>query len=297
MESVKPNVFIVGVPKSGKVSLRYWLSQHPDVYANLYDTDFFSVDVEGRQDRVNSVEKYLSYFKDGRGKKVVLDQVSRSATSRVAHKFIKKFNSKAKIIINLRNPAEQMFSWHKTLQRIGFETESNFYKAIGLEEKRRRKSKSKLIKNYYYMEFADYYPQVKRFFDTFGKENVKVLLLDDLRDHPKKIYDELIKFLGLRKFDADLSVQHETKVEPKNQFYVKVLNLFLNLPLPLRLGIKYLIPPEFVEFIRSKTIREFKEKEKISPDIRAKINKSFEPNLKKLEKLIERDLRIWYDPK
>jgi len=86
MKIAKPNAFIVGVPKSGKVSLRYWLSQHPEVYACMFDTDFFSVDVEGNQrDRVNSVEKYLFYFKEGNGKKIILDQISRSAVSRKAH--------------------------------------------------------------------------------------------------------------------------------------------------------------------------------------------------------------------
>ena len=58
MKIPKPNVFIVGVPKAAKVSMNYWLSQHPDIYINPFDTDFFSVDVEGNQrDRVNSEEK------------------------------------------------------------------------------------------------------------------------------------------------------------------------------------------------------------------------------------------------
>ena len=118
MEIVNPNAFIVGVPKSGKVSLRYWLSQHPDIYVCMFDTDFFSIDVEGKQDRVNSMEKYLSYFKNGKGKKVILDQISRSAVSKLAAKKIKEFSPNAKIIINLRNPADQMFSWHWTLRRI-----------------------------------------------------------------------------------------------------------------------------------------------------------------------------------
>ena len=296
MVIVKPNAFIVGVPKSGKVSLRYWLSQHPDMFVCMFDTDFFSVDVEGRQDRVDSMEKYLAYFKDTGDKKVVLDQISRSAVSKVAHKLIKKFSPNAKIIINLRNPAEQMFSWHKTLRRIGFETEPNFYKAIKMEEERKRRSKSKLIKNYYYREIADYYPQVKRYIDTFGKKNVRVVLLDELRNKPEETYYSLLKFLGVRKFKPDFSVQNETKREPRSQFYVKVMNFFLNLPRPIRLLIKRIIPPMAVGKFRKATWKTFDVKEKIDPKVRYEINNSFKPNLKKLEKLINKDLSMWYNP-
>ena len=197
-ESVKPNVFIVGVPKSAKVSLRYWLSQHPDVYACMHDIDFFSIDTAGKQDRVNSLEKYLSYFKEGNGKKIILDQTTRSAVSRKAHKLIKEFNPQAKIIICIRNPAEQMFSWHHTLRKIGLETEPNFYKALIREKERKKKDKSGLIRDYFYREFADYYPQVKRYVDTFGRKNVKVMLFDDLgkkgdEQKKKKVYYDLLE--------------------------------------------------------------------------------------------------------
>ncbi|MEK6844016.1 MAG: sulfotransferase domain-containing protein [Nanoarchaeota archaeon] len=295
MEIVKPNAFIVGVPKSGKVSLRYWLSQHPEMYVCMFDTDFFSADVEGNQrDRVNSIEKYLSYFKDGKGKKIVLDQVSRSAVSRVAAKKIKEFSPNAKIIINIRNPAEQMFSWHNTLRRIGFETERDFYKAIKLEKERRRKNKSDIIKNYYYRMVADYYPQVKRYIDIFGKKNVKVVLLDELRDEPEKTYYSILKFLGVKKFKADLSVQNETRREPRNQLTVHILNFLLNLPEQLRTSLKSLIPPKLVAKIRLKTVKEIKAKRKIDPKVKQEINKSFEKNLKKLENLIDKDLSMWY---
>ena len=37
-----------------------------------------------------------------------------------------------------------------------------------------------------------------------------------------------------------------------------------------------------------------KEKRKIDPKLRYEINMSFEKNLKKLEKLIDKDLNMWY---
>ena len=302
MKIPKPNVFIVGVPKAAKVSMNYWLSQHPDIYINPFDTDFFSVDVEGNQrDRVNSEEKYLSYFKNGKGKKIIMDMVTRSAVSRIAAKLIKKFNPNAKIIISIRNPAEQMFSWHWTLRKIGYETEPDFKKALKLEEERKRKTNQGLIKNYFYREFADYYPQVKRYTDIFGKKNVKVVLFDDLGERgnelkKKKTYYDLLKFLGIKKYKADLSSKGSgrSKLEPKNQLYVYFLNFMLTLPKPLRLAVKSIIPAKLVKKIKNITWKEVKEKKKIDPELKYSINKSFEKNLQKLERLINRDLSMWY---
>jgi len=258
---VKPNVIIVGVPKSAKVSLGHWLSQHPDIFINQKDTDYFSIGVEGTQhDRVNSEEKYLSYFKEGKGKKVVLDMVTRSAVSKVAAKKIKEFNPNAKIVVSIRNPAEMMFSWHHTLRKIGYETELDFYRAIKLEEKRKQRNKSGLIKNYFYREFADYYPQIKRYTDLFGKRNVKVILFDDLgkRDDEQKkekVFYDLLKFLGVKKFRPVFHREGSGRsmLEPKNQFYVYLLNFMHTRSRPMRMIIKSIIPPKLVRKIKDFT--------------------------------------------
>ncbi len=297
MEIRKPNVFVVGVPRSGKVQVRNALSKHPEIYVNMVDTDFFSEDVEGKQDRINSIQKYLSYFKNAKDKKIILDQVSRSAVSRVAAQKIKEFNPDSKIIIHLRNPAEQMFSWHNACIRLGYETEPDFLKAIQLEKKRKEKGRPGIIKNYYYRDMADYYPQVKRYIDAFGKDNVHVLLLDELRADEEGTYYKLLKFLGVKKHKPDFTTKNEARMEPKNKFFVHFNNFFITLPKPLRLAVKKIFPSKLVTKVKAFTLKELKEKQKIDSQIQYKINKSFEPNLKKLEKLIGKDLSKWYAPK
>lgn len=297
MDVVKPNVFVVGVPRSGKVQIRNALSKHPEIYVNMVDTDFFSEDVEGKQDRINSIQKYLSYFQAGKGKKIILDQVSRSAVSRVAAQKIKNFNPRAKIIIHLRNPAEQMFSWHNACIRLGYETEPDFLKAIKLEKKRKEKNRPEVIKNYYYLDMADYYPQVKRYIDAFGKENVHVLLLDEIRNDEEGAYYKLLKFLGVKRRKPDFTTKNEARMEPKNKFFVHFTNFLITLPTPLRLAVKSILSPKLVTKIKAYTLTELKDKKKLNPELEREINKSFEPNLKKLEKLIGRDLSMWYKPK
>ena len=297
MESRKPNAVIVGAPKSGKTSLRYWLSQHPDVFAAPLETSFFSTDVEGGQDRIRTMKQFLSYFEDGQDKKIILNQEARYLVSRVAHKKLKEFNPNAKIIINLRNPAELMFSWHSTLRRIGFETEPDFYKALLNEKERRRKNKGEIIRNYFYREIVDYYPQVKRYIEAFGRQNVKIILLDEIRDKPEETYYELLKFLGLKKITPEFTTQNEGTTEPKNQMFVLFNNILLRLPKFLRIFLKTIISPKLVASIKTVTLKESGVKNKIDPKLRGKINKSFEKNLKKLEKIIDKDLSIWYNQK
>ncbi len=297
MDIIKPNVFVVGVPRSGKVQMRNALSKHPEIFVNMVDTDFFSADVEGKQDRINSIQKYLSYFQKGKNKKIILDQVSRSAVSRVAAQKIKEFNPKAKIIIHLRDPAGQMFSWHNACMRLGYETEPDFSKALELESKRKQKTRQGFIKNYFYTDMADYYPQVKRYIDAFGREKVHILILDELRKDEDGEYYKVLKFLGVKRQKPDFTTKNEARMEPKNKFFLHMNNFFINLPKPIRLGIKHLLPSKLVTKIKSSTLKELKDKKKLDPSLEYKINKSFEPNIRKLEKLIGKDLSLWYNPK
>ncbi len=86
-------------------------------------------------------------------------------------------------------------------------------------------------------------------------------------------------------------------MEPKNKFFVHFTNFLITLPTPLRLAVKSILSPKLVTKIKAYTLTELKDKKKLNPELEREINKSFEPNLKKLEKLIGRDLSMWYKPK
>ena len=48
-----------------------------------------------------------------------------------------------------------------------------------------------------YVEFGMYYEQVKRYFDIFGREQVKVIIFEEFVQHPEQTVNEVLAFLGV----------------------------------------------------------------------------------------------------
>ena len=57
--------------------------------------------------------------------------------------------------------------------------------------------------------------QIKKYFDLFPKENIKVFLYDDLINNPKKLRKDLFNFLNVSDFEVDFSQRHNSDFEGK----------------------------------------------------------------------------------
>ncbi len=291
---IVPNLFIVGSQKAGTSSLRDWLNQHPDIWFLMsLEPNLFADDVEGCEDYTDK-EWYLSLFPVNLKEKYVGEKSARYLYSRESARRIKKFNPEAKIIIILREPAEMIFSSFRHLRRSGLEPISDFNQALRLEEKRKEKFGTKFLRNFFYRESADYYPQVKRYINQFGKKNVKIVLLEDLKIYPQKVYDEICEFLKIKKFKPDFRILNVTDNAPKNSFYSKIFYFLNNLPKPLKDIIKKFSSHRVRSLIKSKGLKKIEKNPEIDRKIKNELNPYFYNNLKKLERLIKKDLSIWY---
>lgn len=289
-----PNLFIVGSQKAGTSSLRDWLNQHPDVWflMNL-EPNLFADDVEGCEDYTDK-KWYLSLFPKDAKEKYVGEKSARYLYSRESAKRIKKFNPNAKIIIILREPAEMIFSSFRHLRSSGLEPIKDFRRALSLEEERKKKLGTKFLRNFFYKESADYYPQIKRYIDAFGKKNVKVVLLEEIKKNPQKVYDEICEFLKIRKFSPNFKILNVTDKAPKNSFYAWTFYFLNNLPKHLKDFIRIISSQKMRDLIKRKGLKDTEKHPKMEDYKRKKLNLYFFNNIKKLEKLIEKDLSIWY---
>jgi hypothetical protein len=107
-----------------------------------------------------------------------------------------KYNPKMKWILALRNPVERAFSaWNMETKR-GKEN-LPFADAIEKEAERCREALPLQHRVYSYIDRGFYAHQVRRLFNIFGKENVLVLLSEDLRNDHQKTLRTVFKFLGV----------------------------------------------------------------------------------------------------
>jgi hypothetical protein len=302
----KPDFFIVGAPKCGTTSMYEWLRQHPDVFMpDEKEPKYFAQDLYKKAKKnqsshlfpVTSKEDYLDLFADAKDAQSIGEASTYYLYSETAPQAIKEFNPDAKIIIMLRDPVEQIISSYNFSVQKGHESANSLEEALQLETKRRENPPAKRFpKSYLYQEKASFSDHIDRFRNHFPDEQIKVMLLDDLKDNPEETYHTVLNFLGVKQsgFTPKFN-QENTSGTPRFRWINKALK---HPDSPVR-KLADVIPKSVATKIRD-DLNRFLLDEKdsgVSEATRSKLKKQFKPEVEKLEKLTNRDLaNLWaYD--
>jgi hypothetical protein len=193
-----PNFLIIGAMKSGTTALYHYLRQHPQVYMSpKKEPRFFALEAErlylDRTDdqkplqtlsSVADIEAYRALF-EGVSKEVAIGEAShwylysprlRESEQHYIPEVIKHYTPSVKLIAVLRNPAERAYSQFLHFVRSGLEPLTDFAQALREEEARKRNNWP--FENYLSRGF--YYDQLKRYFDRFAHDQIKVYLYSAL---------------------------------------------------------------------------------------------------------------------
>lgn len=227
-----PNFFIVGAPRCASTFMYTYLRQHPDVFMPEYkEPKFFCSDLDSGSEAdanffMRDEKEYLALFADTRGAKRVGEACVFNLFSKVAAGRIKAKTHDAKIIIMLRDPVEQMYSFHSVRRRNATE-DLDFEAALAAEADRRQGRRlprlARNLKMYQYRAVASYADQVARYLDAFGRDSVHVIIFEDFLRDPAASYRATLEFLGVDpKFEPDLAVvnAHAANVSPRLATFV-----------------------------------------------------------------------------
>lgn len=216
MNSAKPNFFIVGAAKAGTTSLWMYLKQHPEIFLSADKEPSFFCNTYG----YNNFEKYLQLFKDAVKYKAIGEASHAYLTSPESATWIRKEIPNAKIIIVLRNPADRAYSLYRWMANHGYEWLYPFEKALEAESERERdlsfhKGNPQYFHNYMYFKSGLYFEQVSRYYKNFPSEQIKVILLDDLRQKPVDTTQSIYEFLGVgNEFVPTIGVHNKAELRP-----------------------------------------------------------------------------------
>ena len=222
-----PNLFLVGAMKCGTTSMYEYLRFHPQVYFPGADDRSGSTDFRLKEphhfcpDRhlpervsVKSDEEYLAMYAGREDYAYRGDASASYLYSEAAPRLIKAFAPDARILIMLRPPLETMHSMHHAL--LGWlEDIPDFYEAVAASEDRRNSRRIPPgCEEWTWLDYTGsirFAPQVERYFNTFGRDAVKVILLEDLVGNPGKTWQEVVDFLGIdRAYRPDFRAHNQT---------------------------------------------------------------------------------------
>ena len=198
----QPDFFIVGAPKSGTTALYSYLAGHPDIgMSKDKEPGFFSSDIELHQRRSTTLAQYLINFDHATGKRRIGEASTGYLASPRAPQEILAFNPSAQIIIMLRNPIDVLHAWHSQRMFSGVEHITRFELAVDSQETRYWQFgpfRGEPVLRLSYREITRFSEHIQRYFDTFGRERVLVILFDDFAKAPGLAYENVLSFLGVR---------------------------------------------------------------------------------------------------
>lgn len=190
----RPNFFIIGAMKSGSSTLYEYLAQHPQIFMSPVKEPSYFVDREAlrqewpqmeRQGYWRGIEFYLELFNGAQGCNAIGEastNYSKLPLIQGVPEKIFKFNPSARFIYIMRDPVQRTIShyWHNV--RVGSER-STIEKAIRSNE--------------HYRDVSYYAMQLRPYFDLFGRERVKLMTFETLRDSPRSVLPDLFEWLGV----------------------------------------------------------------------------------------------------
>lgn len=202
MDAIVPNFIIGGAMKSGTSTLHAILAQHPEVFIAEEEIGFFDIDdiIEHydfnfydkkakrwtSQDMVKNPDLlwnwYSSKFIAGKGKMLGEDSTSY-LTSKFAAERISLQERPIKLIFMLRHPSQRAYSNYFHLLRSGivahsFEDVLQFNPNLVLHR-------------------SLYKDQLEAYYNYIPKENIKVVVFEDLVKNSKAVMNDICSFLDL----------------------------------------------------------------------------------------------------
>jgi hypothetical protein len=293
-----PTFIGLGAPKCATTWLFHCLDAHPEVFvADVKETNFFVFDtIDGRLD------EYTAHFEDVSDEDAVGELSVSYIYSDVAPQRVHRHVPDARLFASLRNPIDQVYSlyWHRQRQNFhqwhlepALEIDS-FEKALDVFG-------DKLL------DPCRHYSNLQRWLQHFDRSQLRVLLLDDIKEDAGREIAKLYEHTGVDPSfrpdsmqDTGRSARRGTSprgplIERARQVLYHVLTRYAYHPLKRAIG-QY-TADRIKETLRLRQVMErlFRRDgyPEMDPDVRARLRSEFEDEIRGLESLLDRDLSHW----
>ncbi len=299
-----PNFLIIGAAKAGTTSLWDYLSHHPQVYmprkqkeANFFALEGTRPEFKGPGDdhwlnriAITNLEDYEALFEG------VTDQVAIGEASPLymyhpdAPRRIKAYIPSVKIVAILRNPAERAYSSYLHLLRDGREPSHDFAEALRLEAGRISAGWEHI---WHYQAMGFYYAQLRRYYDLFSRDQIKIIIFSDLATNERAVLKGLMRFLeigdigtGLKRMNTSAGVEFARSA---------ALHGLIAADHPIKRTAKRLLPSPCIRAAKTILTRANSYSPRFALSVRRELVRAFHEDVKNLGSLIDRDLSPWGD--
>ena len=298
----RPNFVILGAPKCGTTALSEYLRDHPQVFVSrpkephyfCDDWDYYYAPGQRTE------EHYLRLFDAAGDEHLAVGEASVwYLYSETAARNIAAFDPAMRAIVMVRNPVELVPSLHSQLRYMLDEDEPDPERAWDLQES--RAAGANLPPSVRVPEFLQYGAaaslgaQLRRVYEHLPREQVRVLVMDDLKADTGAVYRDALAFLGV---PDDGRTEFPRVNENKVHQRPAVARFTQRPPAPLvavAKGVKRVAGLErlgVLDRVR-RTNRQVTRREEVAPEFAERLRAYFRDDVALLGELIGRDLSAW----
>lgn len=295
-KSLGPDFIGIGTMKSASGWIFKCLREHPEISnKNIKELYFFNKPYNYGK----GIKSYYSIFKKSPKNQIKGEFTPSYMLDENVPFLIYKHFPKVKIIACLRNPAERAYSDY----RYNIQENGRFIRYKNFEDT--------INNDLDFVKRGFYYTQLKPYFELFPRENILILFYEDLKKDPAKFMEQIFKFLDLKNtsfkpsfVDRKISITGSYIIKYKLPFYNSLI-YWLDSKIKKDSRLRYLINHvgiekyilKFRQFNRMKIIGKNEEVFTIPPLKESTkdylLNQIYKDEVKKLEKLLEKDLSFW----
>lgn len=182
----RPNLFVVGAMKSGSTTLHDYLAEHPEIFMSAEKEPGFFVPELWKE---KSEEEYNQLFTAASNEKYLGESSTHYTKlptySGVAAR-IHQHSPEAKILYVVRHPVKRTISHYLHNRRELYLHAENrpILKAIEQDE--------------IYTAYSNYAMQIRPYYEYFVKENVQIVLFEEMIASPETVLKEIFQWLGVK---------------------------------------------------------------------------------------------------
>ena len=293
----RPNFFIVGAPKCGTTALSVYLGEHPQVFfCSPKEPYFFATDFP-RHRVTDNVEDYRALFSRATSEHSAVGEGSAGYLySESAIPRILEFNARAKLIVLLRNPIDLAYSMHGQACFDGDEDEHDFPTAWNLQCERARGGHiprtCRQVKLLQYKKLASLGEQVERMAKRVPRSQWKAIVLQELIESPRQVYDSVCEFLDI---PTDGRTDFPPVNEAKRHRFRALGGISRQPPKVLLQGMTAV--KRVLRIQRLGLIDRFlvvkRKRPALAADFRARLAEEFREDVAKLSDVLQRDFNSW----
>jgi len=242
----------------------------------------------GGRNKILTIEDYQALFK-GVTHEIAIGEASPNYLflHRRAVPQIQTYVPHAKLIAVLRNPVERAYSDY--LMHIR--------EQVGNRQPLAEQIKNSAESSYTLLK-GRYYEGTKHFLETFGTEQVKIFLYDDLQRDSAAFMSEIYQFIGVDpSFKANTQQRQQKAEVPKNQMFNRLLRTHNPVRAAVASLLKMVLPEAKRQQLRSRLIAansQGKEALPLTDEDRLLLENYYREDILRLQDLLNRDLSHWF---